>query len=231
MTKILIGTPTRGQVFVGYMRSVVNTLTRLSAEGIPVAFAITEATNIANQRNYMATRTLIDKSLTHLLSIDSDTVFEYSAVKKMLVADKPVIGCIYPKRTLHPVKLMQAARNDPDDAKAYAKGVEFVVSHEDVAYENAPIAKVRTLGMGLTLIRRDVFEALAKHPLDQKDAHSFNFPHPLIGFFNHLPNLAEDVSFFERWRTLCGGDIYAVTDEAIGHIGNVEVRATYGQRW
>ena len=39
--------------------------------------------------------------------------------------------------------------------------------------------------------------------------------------------LPEDFSFCERWRGLCNGEVWAVADEDVDHIGEFTYRGNY----
>ena len=51
---------------------------------------------------------------------------------------------------------------------------------------------------------------------------------PLLGFFDPTPiegeYTTEDYAFCRRWRTLCGGDVWALPSEDIGHVGEYVYR-------
>jgi hypothetical protein len=57
---------------------------------------------------------------------------------------------------------------------------------------------------------------------------------PLYGFFDQMGSvdgpLSEDLAFCERWTSLCGGDVWALVDEKIGHIGQMEFSLPYIER-
>ena len=68
----------------------------------------------------------------------------------------------------------------------------------------------------------------------EKHGRIFELPGPLYGFFDPLPDIegelqSEDISFCERWRTLCNGTIWGLADADIGHIGEVTYDGNYLQ--
>jgi hypothetical protein len=206
----------RGQISSQTVHSVIGALIELSRIGANVSFGDVNIGDIAAARNLIASVVVAKQEATHLLMSDNDTEFAPSAVLKMLEADKPVIGCAMLKR---------GGRS------------EFNVSGQ-VTRINPSLYKVDLLGTGLFLIRVDALHKLiatgklrttTKH--DEKEGADV-FTGTLYGFFDRMTGaegetISEDFSFCRRWRELCGGEVYAIGDEAIGHIDQTVRRAKF----
>ena len=68
----MIATPTPGTVKTGYMKSVIATIRDLARRGIESEFDTWEGSDIASQRNMLASRFLRADGFTHLFFVDSD---------------------------------------------------------------------------------------------------------------------------------------------------------------
>ena len=89
---------------------------------------------------------LTEKALEHgadwILFLEDDMVVRPEAVAFLLSRNQPIVGATYPKRHF-PILFISSDRN----------GNEIVISENSTG-----IIEADHLGMGLTLIRRDVFE-------------------------------------------------------------------------
>jgi len=191
-------------------------------------------------RNIFGSFILQEKKFTHLLFVDSDMQFEARLVERLITANKPLIGYIYPKRSIDLAKFYEASKNNSFDkalslASEFVLGVPFpgfVVSFRD------GLGTVQSIGMGLTLIQRSVFEQMAatgKIPTRAtRMATLLGLHGTLFEFFRPMKirerTLSEDLSFCERWRELCSGEVWAFADEEVGHIGSFIYRAKFIER-
>lgn len=210
------------------VRSLFSLSGELHAKNIPHGLSLFSQTDIALARNIAATSFLLNKPVTHLLFIDDDMEFKPSAIFRMLTADKPVIGCICPQRKINLDEALNLARAGHDNKFAIAKATGFV---NEPPKPSGPIGPVEQIGMGVTMIRRDVLERMR----DSNRLNRYNFRNfavdgpagPLYGFFDRFPGVGEDHSFCKRWRDECGGEVFAIFDEEVGHIANFSFRTKY----
>jgi len=237
---ILIATPVYGgNVKIQYMESILRTTIALRKRGAAYEFCGNINAEVVAARNYLASRMYERPQFTHLLFVDSDMSFEPSAVDKLLDAGKPLIGCVYAKKHIELAAVVRSARQQPDDSLALASVFNFVIRHPagTTSIEiSRGLCRVLGVGMGLTLIERRVFaDLLATGKIQRHDHHDFK-PHglqgPLFGFFDpaqgdHSNDVSEDSSFCERWVKLCGGEVFALADEPITHIGDFSYTARY----
>jgi hypothetical protein len=244
--EILIATPAyEGNVKTGYVKSLFATQALLNNHGIKHDYMTLEISDIALARNYFASYMLERTNFTHLLFVDSDMTFANITVGRLLVQSKPLIGCVYPKRTIDLKRVIELARQHADTDAVLGLAHEFVVRYAAGPQEiqvTDGLARVAGLGMGLCLIGRSVFAGLletgklATHEDFSKGAKFSRGPlnGPLYGFFDPMDSeqgpLSEDLAFCERWRTLCGGDVWALVEEQIGHIGPMEFSVPYIER-
>ncbi|HEV2602649.1 MAG TPA: hypothetical protein VGU24_03215 [Microvirga sp.] len=241
--KLLIATPAHGgHVKTAYVKSLVDAQKALMRQGVDCEYMTLASANIANARSFFGTYVLEREDITHLLFIDSDMTFKPLSVERLLSARKAVIGHIYPRKVLSFDKLFEEARSATSREDAMAASVEYVVRHRpgtsSLRVENGLIP-VDGVGMGLCLIERQVFERLAatkKIPEHPATARRFG-PHlrgTFYGFFDYIVDagetLSEDLSFCKRWVEACGGDVWGVVTDEIGHIGEATPNAPYMAR-
>lgn len=194
--------------------SLISLTHRLARDSIGAEFAIEDIHGVDMVRNYYATRMVRETQWTHLLFIDNDMSFRPEVVLRLLREAKPVIGSIYTKKT--------------DDTKFC---VTLLPGRTEI--DKSGLCKVAHIGMGLTLIERQAVVKVCEAPTTRRyiNKHPFTgrMDGPLYGAFEEDVGgefSSEDFAFCHRWRAL-GGDVWAIANETIGHIGNKEYRKNY----
>jgi hypothetical protein len=238
--KILIASPTyNGDVRIEYMRSIIDLLARLRGRDTECSLLTEKATILHTMRSVMASEALADASFTHLLFVDTDMGFRPEAVLRLIDRDVPFAGVAYPYRTvpLHeklPADLEGTTlRTFTSQLVPYA--VTFPPGQKQVQIERG-FCKVSTIGTGLMLIRRDVLVRMSEEGSLRRYITGFPYNQwhkqtQYWGFFDPLEEngmqFGEDYSFCRRWVQGCGGDILALVDEEISHIGPLPVLGRY----
>jgi len=156
---------------------------------------------------------------THLLMIDDDMGFEPDMIVDMLLLDEPVVGAIYPKKTLP---------------------IDWVASGLEAKGDFRPgFIEVEALGTGCFLIRRDAvtkmieqFPELIYPHITLATMRDPNKPGRTLGFFDQMRTpegkVSEDISFCRRWRE-CGGKVWASIAYEITHVGNYAFTACFAR--
>lgn len=237
---IMIATPTASDsVNTAFVKTLLSVVAHLQGVGRRTRYINAIGSDLVLNRNFLASRALDDPAVTHVLFIDSDMSFDGSVARRLLEADLPLIGCVYPKKTID-MTLVESrlAKAGTSLADAIAAASQFVV--HTLAPSPRPVAglqRVAGIGMGAALIRRDVLERLVASgsaALIKRDHtyRSLGLTGPAHDFFSPLRDedgefLSEDFSFCRRWRIDCGGEVVAVTDAAVGHVGPFTYAASY----
>jgi hypothetical protein len=171
-----------------------------------------------------------------LLFVDSDMQFAGSLCRRMLALDKPVVGAACTKKTLDLDVLRRHWGGDLsfDDALAIAHQYTLRLPPGPLHISDG-VCQVDGFGFGVALIRRDALERMvsmgaARLVRNDANTRADGLPHGLYNFFDQLPSphgdlLSEDWSFCQRWKEQCGGELWAIVDADIGHIGEMR----YGQ--
>lgn len=201
---ILIGLPAyRDIVSANTTISIARLIGALVTVGIDHSILKLDRADIAENRNAFATIVHLNANFSHLLMIDADMKFEPSAVLKMLKADVDVIACACPQRR--------------------EKELAFNV-RKPIVRVNDEIAEIGQIGTGIILIKREALNRLASDArVARRSRHVFSQlgKSDIIGFFDNIfrddEKKGEDISFCLRWSELCGGKIFAVINEEIGH--------------
>jgi len=239
--RILIASPTYdGTVRKEYMRSIMAATAWLDSRGIGWEWLIESSTILSVMRSVMASKALMDGGFTHILFVDTDMGFAVSAVRKLVEADKPVVGCAYPYRTVPLHDAVEgphaSIRSLISQAAPYAVTLREGVSN--LVVSNG-LCEAASIGTGLLLICTEALASMVAKRAVEDFRTTFPYTqwhhHEIYqGFFHHLTLdgalVGEDYSFCHRWRLECGGTIHAIVDEEIFHIGPLPVIGRYVDR-
>lgn len=171
---------------------------------------------------------------THLLSIDSDIVFDARCVPMMVTTEHAMVCCAYPKKTINFDRVGHAARLHEPHLNRW--GAEFAINTgakegTSVTTENycIPILDAAT---GFLLTTRaalvDMHYAYPELLYVDDDKGSMRGA-PGVGLFDcyteteELRPLSEDYAFSRRWQKM-GGTVWLYLGPAchLGHVGGFE---------
>jgi hypothetical protein len=237
---LLIATPAHGaNVKLQFINSLLQTQQMLDRSGIKHAFLGAAHAEIAASRNFLASFMYERPQYTHLLFIDSDMAFAPTTVEKLIAADKPLVGCICPRRQIDLAAFARLSGKGADLAVATAGALDFVVRYpadaQSVEISNG-LCSVLGVGMAVTLIHRPVLSGLlATGGIVRYDRHAFGkegLGGPMFGFFDPIADgaaghISEDFSFCERWVKKCGGETWALASDVVHHIGDFAYGGSY----
>ena len=233
--KIAIATPTYdGNVTFEYLHSLRALESEFRKNQIESTLITLEGTTLAFVRNTFASIVMNDKTYTHLLFIDADMGFMPEAVMKLIRSGHAVTGCLCPARQLNLAKFLAASRSMTNPEQIQLAAADYVavaaLERDDRGQSVAQNGFVRTrrIGMGITLIRREVLEELAqKLPelVSNSDKDRFYARTVKGSVLQCFANIyadgvlsSEDASFCKRWIQ-CGGEIWALIDQTVIHVG------------
>ena len=242
--KILLGTPVHGgMVCLGYHETILQTLAFFGTQfpGIKFETRSIVCSVLPLARNILASMTLNDASLSHLLFVDSDMGFSPALIAKMIAFRKPVVGCICPKKSFNYEWFHASAATYDNPMVARLLANDYIGGQGAVIAETGPngersarlvdgFVRVQYAGTGILLINRDVFIAIkARYPElwvenPGEKYRSFGLQGGVLQCFDSTQGPdglfpGEDIAFCRRWVEGCGGEIWSSVDEAIVHIG------------
>jgi hypothetical protein len=228
--KILIATPAaHGLVTTTYAESLFNLRDALYARRIEHIYDTTSISDLEGSRNFLASNAL-NEGCTHVLFIDSDMGFRPRAVERLIECGKPVVGAVYARRQLDLVALLRSLTPDelskPGwERRAISRNTGFIGDPLDDKIEvTGGFARFRAVGMGLCLIACEALRTMIERGrLAAQTPVTARATFPVYGFFDRImvtaTPMAEDYSFCRRWAG-CGGEVWAMLDEPIFHVGS-----------
>jgi hypothetical protein len=212
-----------------YTQSLISMVGHLSSLGhkVSCAFMFNESL-IQRARNNMAHQ-FLKTDADYLFWIDADIKFRSEDALKMLIADKDVIGGIYPKKEINWQMVREAAKADKENLQNFTGSFVVNIINPDqgnvVVRQDQP-CEVAALGTGFMLIKRHVFEKLRKRVKKFKnDMSALAHGEEIYEFFGVPIDkesgrlLSEDYDFCHKWRK-AGGKVYAAPWCQLGHMGS-----------
>lgn len=197
---IVLGYVHPGMVHWRFHKSVIDLLT---THPDVVPFSAQSGALIARSREQLAWM-VADSDATHLLFVDTDMAFEPDVVDKLLAHDVPIVGAWY-----HGL--------NPATEKTYV--VVYRQKGDEMELFKSPgkgLQEVAALGMGCTLIKREVLEAFAKLYPDRPNLCMFREDR------RGKDSVGEDVYFCQKAKEM-GFASYVDWDTQAGHMKTVMI--------
>lgn len=229
---LLVATPCYGgQVTSLYTLSLLG-LQRACAEiGVGLTFSLIGGDSlITRARNLAVQQFLAHKEATHLLFIDADIGFSPEQALALLAADKEICGAIYPLKRIDWERIRAQAKAGKDNLAATTLNYVVDLKEGEPSPPAEAFFRVKYLGTGFMLIRREVFARMAeRYPetkfrkihlglnIEGKDAEAHAFFDCMIDP-ESSEYLSEDYTFCKRW-TAMGGEIWAYANSRLAHVG------------
>lgn len=219
----MIAFPAFGRVnTIETTQSLLRTVNQLNAMQIGSWFFPYSYPLLSDLRNFFLTYWYDLSKDDYLLFVDADMSFEPEMVRDMIVVDKPLVGCLYPRK---------------------CAVTEWVGIPDQLppVIENG-FMRVKGLGCGVMLIRRDCVTAMLDEIEIVDRATPEKYPgageleragaRRILNAFDPIytptdVRITEDLAFCYRYRELCGGEIWASVNYEIGHVGPHEFRAKF----
>ncbi len=234
MAKLYIASPMYGGLCYGYYAQSLMTLqSTLRDNRVDMACSFLFNESLIQRARNALVHGFLKTDYTHMMFIDADIHFNPQDVLPMLLADKPIICGIYPKKEINWTQVHAAAVAGvpPHELRKYSGS--FVVNLKEYQNEqrvelDKPV-EIWNGGTGFMMIKREVFEQLKDHvpnyvndtndlsgALGNERIHEF-FATSIEPLGERL--LSEDYHFCKIWREKCGGSVWAAPWAQLGHIG------------
>jgi len=180
-------TPCFGSVcFVNYVHCLINTMDVFRKYGIGLSIDFCKNDSLVSRaRNNLVARAMNNDAMTHIMFIDNDITWDPIDILKLLIANKHLVGGIYPLKNynwgnlLHDKKHPNSDNVVADWIKSKNKSqfkdiitdenmIQYKVLSYNVNYLNNVIqvennlTKVKHLATGFMMIKRVVIEKLSK---------------------------------------------------------------------
>ena len=184
--RIAILTPCYGgTVFTSYTESIIISIKFLENLGIPVRIYFCKNDSLVSRaRNNLVAKAMSNQDNTHFLFIDSDITWSPIDILKLLIADRDLIGGIYPVKHYHWERLLGDDTSRPDNndkiqqwlmRKRNSPHLQHLTDSEmiqrcllrynlnflssEIRVENN-VAEVRHVATGFMMFRRSVIEKM-----------------------------------------------------------------------
>jgi hypothetical protein len=198
-----------GQICESFFVSILKTVSLFNQLGINLCVdTLTNESLIPRGRNSLVAKMMASKiNPTHLIFIDVDISFDETSIIKLLLADKDIVGGLYPKKTLP---------------------ISYVVNGMNEAKRENSLLQVRHIGTGFMCIKKQVIEKMFKKYKklkyktniglgEQYDEYTYALFDTCIDTETN-DYLSEDYTFCKRWVDM-GGEIWAETSIVLHHSG------------
>jgi coenzyme F420-reducing hydrogenase alpha subunit len=243
--KIFIATPMfGGSANYMYMISLINLLTKLGQNGIHSMFEIAANESLITKARNILVEGFLKSDATHMLFLDADLGFDPDDVLKMIQANKDLIGGQYAKKKINwdVVKRVVAGVPDipPHAINAVIAESTFRPIGDQISFRLDEPVEVESIATGMMLIRREVFEKMAKElpeieiisggseTMDPKTMTRITDPHRKAHAYFDVSidpvtkaYTSEDFTFCKRWRKI-GGQVFLAPWTRTVHVGTYE---------
>src|SRR5579859_8117563 len=229
---LLVATPCYGGQFTTlYALSLLGLQSACAEIGVGLSFRLIAGDSlITRARNLAVQQFLAMPEATHLLFIDADIGFAPEQALALLAADKEICGAVYPLKRLDWDRIRAQAKAGKENLAATTLNYVVDLKEGEPSPPKDEFFRVKYLGTGFMLIRREVFARMAeRYPetkfkkihlglnIDAKDAAAHAFFDCMIDPESG-EYLSEDYTFCKRWMAM-GGEIWAYANSRLAHVG------------
>jgi len=212
--------------YVNYVQSMVGTLDLFRRLNFPVKFEFCKSDSLVPRaRNNLIARAMADPDTTHMMFIDNDITWNPIDILRMILANKPLVGGIYPLKRydwgklvhdpLNPyntnmVQTMVNRKNQSnlssfltDEMAVQSNLLKYNVNYLGTYMQiDNNLAKVRHIPTGFMLIERMTIEAMFKAYPETKYVDDVHFLEPSENAFAYALfdcRVEEGHYFSEDW--------------------------------
>ena len=209
---------------------------------------------VSRARNNLVARAMNDPEMTHMIFIDADITWQPIEIIKLLIANKPLVGGLYPLKNYNWKKLIKDENSNPvqtwihkknqsqfknaidDESMVQNNLLNYNVNYlsNTITIENN-LTTVKHLATGFMMMKRGIIEKMAKAYPSTKYVDDVNFLHGSENDFAYAlfdcgvedgHYYSEDWLFCHRW-TKMGGKIYIDITIALMHTGTEDYKGNY----
>ena len=253
---LYILTPCYGSVcFVNFVHCLIQTKELFSHFNIQTNVLFCKSDSlISRARNNLVAKAMACKDMTHMMFIDNDITWDPFDILKLIIADKPISGGIYPLKSYNFNKILPT-ENDPnpiksiidkkDDSLLQKISNEHAVQMNMLKYNVNYISKIVTIENNLTkvkhiatgfmLMQRNAIEKMYTYYPETKYTDDVNFLTTDENKYAYAlfdcgvvddHYLSEDWMFCNRWSSN-GGDLWIDITINLTHTGIHDFKGCY----
>ena len=239
--KIFISTPCYDAMMtMQYTTSILNLVTFLNQYKIGFMIDFIGNESLITRARNNALGKFMKSDCTHMLFIDSDIEFQAQAVMDLLLFDKDVACCSYPKKGYNWKRFIHSMNTDRDSKESFdSRGLDFaynaVLDNKGNVVKDKKFIKAKHASTGFMMIKRDIVERLTKKHTELEIITDNLSPgdNTQCGLFccmiKDKQYLSEDYSFCDRVNEI-GGEVWLNVEQNLNHIGKHVFRSDIANR-
>ena len=239
-------------VYVSYMESLIQTFAMCKDIGLQMKVHFCKNDSLVSRaRNNLIAKAMADPKTTHMLFIDADITWDPSDILKLLLADKGVVGGIYPIKQYKWDNLLEPEfvntlkkKKENSQIKDMLNNTDFLKTNMvkyNVNYESSVLnvtnnlAKVKHLATGFMMINREVIETMSRGFPNTKYVDDVGYLYGKENDFAYAlfdcgveegHYFSEDWMFCHRWSKM-GGGVYIDVTINLDHTGVETYKGSY----
>jgi hypothetical protein len=223
--KLFVATPVFGGCTHNYVQGIFDLGFGCRHFGIEVQYRQTVGQAYIHLARNRLTAEFLESGYTHFMFIDQDVGFIGQDVFSLIQQDVDVVAGTYPFKQIQWENVAKAAAAGVPPEKLESASAIHVFKPLDPTQKmgNQTLVEVEHVGTGFMLIKRQVFERLAKTVSKYFEVFSPENRKETIDFFGHstINNefWGEDVSFCKRVQD-AGMKVYVAPQVQCSHFGN-----------
>jgi hypothetical protein len=227
-----------GVVHTNFVQCFFETNRLLSVLGVTLKLDLLRNESLVTRaRNNMVARAMNDKTMTHILFIDSDITWSAMDVVKLLLNGHDISGGVYPKKKYYWDRLTEERMDKIKELQQPGIDPVDFIRHHLVDYNcnllgvtnqvNNGCMEVLHLATGFMMIRRGVFDRMFEHMPETKYTDDCGLLTPDQNKYAYAlfdcaviddHYYSEDWLFCHRWKNM-GGKIFADVTISLAHTG------------
>ena len=229
--KLMVCTPVHSSVSVFYTKACLDLQKKFISDGIEIEFQQIRSSLVTEGRN-LCVAAFLNSDYSHMLFVDSDIEFSVKSVIRLFNSNYEIALIPYPKKLVSDEKFKKDIIARPNH-NIRTLGLQYsisIVNPKDINPKDGFI-QISKGPAGMMMIQRSAFQKLIdKKPelkIDQETLINGNLVkiNNYFNFFNikwspeQNNYFGEDVYFCDLWTSI-GGEIFALVDEYITHVGD-----------
>jgi hypothetical protein len=228
--RLLISTPcSGGMLYLGYVDSLIQTISRAMSEGLVTGFQFhfQGKESLIHRARDKAAMFMVENGFDKLLTVDADITWTYEDFKRIVTSDKDIVGGSYPLKTFPIVVNFNPLPEKGGELFKTGRGFDydaFALFKEKYADPTTGLAEVMHLPTGFLCVTRRVFEKLGEtsqpyENFDSATGQRKRFMHFYESGVHEGVLESEDWNFSRRSREV-GFPVYFDTRVVCTHTGN-----------
>ena len=163
---IFVATPVHSECSIHYAQGLLEFQKLCFQKNVDVTFQIMKSSLVTQGRN-LCVASFLSSSMTHLLFVDSDILFNAESIFKMIERDKDVISIPYPLKTLRwdkaYEKMKQGKIKSGEDIRKSLHTYPMKIPNNNNVDVDRGVIEVTHSPTGCMLIKKSVFTKMIKN--------------------------------------------------------------------